>query len=139
MIYIPKHFKIEELVPPEYMSKYTPYQLWMMFDSRILKGADMLRERHGSMTINNWLWGGDYKYSGIRPESWYKGPSASQHRFGRALDPKFKKSTPQEVRQDIKNNIMLFGDFIKRVEKDTPTWVHIDTGQNENGIKFFDP
>ena len=60
--YIPKHFSIEELVPPpEFMPKELraeykkhPESLFRLFDQRLLVTLDRLRERYGSCSINNW-------------------------------------------------------------------------------------
>lgn len=133
-----KHFKIYELVPPSIYNKYkdTPYKMWLMFDDRVLREADKLRDKFGSCTINNWYWGGDFSQSGIRtPESrYYK--ETSQHSFGRALDLKFNSIRAEEVRKYIKENPSEFP-LIKGLEDfKGMTWVHIDT-RNAEELQIF--
>ena len=98
-----KHFLIEELVPPKVYAD-RGRKAWELIDVRILKTIDMLRDKYGQMTINNWKWAGSREWSGLRtPNSPYYSPY-SQHTFGRAVDIIFKDKTAEEVRQDILNN-----------------------------------
>ena len=55
-----EHFQIEELVPPEALELVdNKAVLWWLFDDRLLRVADRLREEYGPMTVNDWIWGGD--------------------------------------------------------------------------------
>lgn len=135
---IAKYFVAEELVPYGY-SKYAS----ILIDDRILWTIDKMRERFGKITVNNWLWGGAFSYSGWRPMTYSKGAKMSQHRWGRAVDMKFENVTPDEVREDIK----MVGrrgvyQYITRCEAETPTWVHVDccnVGGDPDEILFFNP
>ncbi len=48
--YIPTHFKLNELLPKSiHQARRGSPALWRVFDPRILKAADVLRERYGAM------------------------------------------------------------------------------------------
>lgn len=137
--YIPKYFDIKELVDKKtYENRgikafelLDPYMLWTL---------DRLRERFGSITINNWSFGGQFQYSGFRPKDCDIGSYYSQHRLGRAFDLKFKDYTPDEIRSIIKVQYKHEDfKFINCVENKTPTWVHIDRRPIEERIKWIDP
>jgi len=137
--YVPEHFGIKELVDKKtYEDRgekafelLDPYMLWTL---------DRLREKYGSITINNWEWGGEFQYSGFRPKSCSIGATYSQHRLGRAFDLKFKDYTPEKMRALIKVNAHedMFK-FITCVELDTPTWVHIDGRPIEDRVRWIHP
>ena len=96
-------FKIHELVPPS-VFKERGERAWELLDDRMLVTADAMRKRYGKMTINNYMFGGDREWSGLRiPNSPYYSPY-SQHTFGRAADIIFGNITAESVRQDILNN-----------------------------------
>jgi len=46
-----KYFKIKELVHPSFLTTNENI-LWMLFDERVLKGADRIRELYGACTVN---------------------------------------------------------------------------------------
>ncbi len=104
-LYIPRYFRIEELVYPEFYEQFQHRgedYMWLAFDARVLQTADRLRERYGPMTVNNWLWGGSRTESGLRAMDTSTGAALSQHKFGRALDCIFHDCTADEVRADMK-------------------------------------
>ncbi len=128
------HFKIYELVTPEMYNKWGE-KCWQLFDERILITLDALRERFGSCVVNDWKWGGRFDDSGFRDENFYSSVEAyfrsrSQHKFGRAVDAKFKVPA-HEVRKYILENPDEFP-YVTFIEvgplKDgsVMTWVHID-------------
>jgi len=133
-------FKIHELVPLRLFNTIHPDVLWDMLDDRLIETIDKLKEifPHGSMTINNYMWGGDRGWSGLRTkDSSYYSPT-SQHSLGKAVDIIFSEYTTEEVRQYILNNSDLFP-HITRIEEDV-SWLHIDlkyTGKS--GITTFKP
>lgn len=141
MNYRTKYFRIEELVSPQTF-KDRGEKAWELLDNRLLVTLDELRERYGPMTINNWYWGGERKWSGLRtPESpWYS--QYSQHTFGRAADILFADTTVDQVRQDIVDDSKQFRhdeiySFITAVEDDV-SWLHIDV-RNCPRLKLFKP
>ena len=87
-MYKPEKFEIYELVPPEMMNK-SEEELLKLFDENLLIVVDKLRKALGkSITINNWKSGGQYKYSGYRPQQCKIGAPKSAHKRGIALDLK---------------------------------------------------
>ena len=145
MIYKPKHFPIEELIP-ESMMHLPGHRLWMLFDPRGLLTLDMLRKRYGAMVVNNYKYDGDNHFCGYRPPNCKVGSEFSQHRFGRGFDPHPTDFTAEDIRQDIKqlnyeqrNSVGLGG--IRRMEEGI-SWLHFDTGNFglvEGEIRFFKP
>jgi len=132
-----KHFIIQELVDPDTYAKRGD-RAWQLLDERALITLDKLRKRYGQMTVNNWKWGGDRKWSGLRtPESkWYS--LYSQHTYGRAFDCLFADTTAEEVRQDILANpdddtFKLIGSIELGV-----SWLHYDV-RNCDRIFAFKP
>ena len=125
-MYKTRHFKLYELVPRQ-IYESTPrdkdHRLWGLFDDRTLVTADALRDRYGKTTINDWKWGGNNQYGGWRPGDCEIGSELSQHKFGRALDPKFQEVTAEEVREDILTK--EYFDMITCVEMDI-SWLHYD-------------
>jgi hypothetical protein len=98
-----KHFSIHELVPPNTF-KQRAEKAWELLDERLLITLDRLRERYGPMTVNNYYWGKDREWSGLRTkESPYYSPY-SQHSFGRAADCLFKNISAEVVRKEILAN-----------------------------------
>ncbi len=118
-----KHFKITELVYPEIYNQYKNNQrlLWLAFDDRLLMTLDLLREKYGSITINNWNAGGPRKESALRNMSTTTGAALSQHKFGRAADLIFSKITAEQVRQEMKKEgCFEKGYFDTEVAKTSP-------------------
>ncbi|MBI9113252.1 peptidase M15 [Maridesulfovibrio ferrireducens] len=148
-IYKPNHFRIEELVYPEFYEahKHRGELMWMAFDQRALITLDWLRETYGPITVNDWLWGGPFKYSGLRPFDCEEGSELSQHKFGRAFDCKFKNVTADEVRADMRrvgcmepkvnrDSLPLRYRYIRRIEEfPGMSWFHFDTG-NWDDLKY---
>jgi len=138
--YKSKYFKIEELVPKELYEKHSENELWSMLDDRLLKDLDKLKEvfDKGTMTINNWKWGGNRNWSGIRTEGSPYYSSGSMHSFGKAFDIIFSDYGAEEVRKHIKEHKEEFP-AIKGLEHkkngEPISWVHLDT--KDRGHLFF--
>lgn len=132
-----KWFKIFELVPPfVYLARGD--KAWQLLDARACATLDRLRERYGPATVNNYYWGGDRKWSGLRtPASPYYRPY-SQHTFGRACDMVFRSATAEEVRRDILGN-PDHPDFayINSVELGV-SWLHFDV-RNCDRVMVYSP
>lgn len=142
-VYECRHFRIEELVTPELFEQFKDNQpmLWQFLDVRALMTLDGLRERFGPVTVNNWLWGGDFTLSGLRPWDTTVGAPFSQHKFGRGFDAKFKTVSAHEVRKELFQADALGRQFgmphfahITCVE-DFPgmTWFHFDVRNHDVG------
>lgn len=137
-MYIPKHFVIQELVWPEFHAEFKARgdTMFMAFDARALLTLDRLRERYGKLTVNDWLWGGEFRLSGLRPLGSGTGAALSQHVFGRAFDCKFKNVPAAEVRDEVRSGRLrgpgeVF-EHVTRIE-DFPGmgWFHFDTGNHD--------
>jgi len=87
------------------------------------------------MTINNWLWGRGRNNSGFREPECTIGARLSDHKRGIALDIVPKDITPEEIRQDIISNFLVYRKLgLTTIEMGTDTWLHISlryTGLNE--------
>ena len=134
-MYIPKYFKPQELVPRS-VYEDRGEKSYQLIDDRLLRIADFLRERFGSITVNNWSYGGNRTQSGLRiPGQQYYRPY-SQHTFGRALDMIFNERSAQSVRLWLRNN----QDFICKnfqitgfTVEENVSWLHIDLRNNRKG------
>jgi hypothetical protein len=130
-----KYFKLHELVPSEIYHRYGD-RAWEFLDDRLLMAIDNLRDHFGKMTINNWFWGGDREWSGLRtPDSPYYSPT-SQHTFGRAADCLFDGYSADYARKTILKNPLEFN-YINAMEMGVD-WLHIDV-RNCKRIKQFTP
>jgi len=132
-----KYFKIQELVSEAIYNKRGE-KAWELLNPKILKTIDTIKERFplGTMTINNWKWGGTRDESGLRTaESSYYSPT-SQHSLGNAIDAVFSKYTAEEVRQDIINNPSSYP-YVKGIETDI-SWLHVDC-RNRDSVAIFKP
>lgn len=138
--YQPKHFRAEELVPPEIMTELKTEALLVM-DYRILKTIDTLREYFNKpIIINTWHVGyGDRFYSGYRPFNLAIGARYSQHKFGRAVDCLIVGVKDYNyVRREILSNQNHFS-YVTCIE-DKVNWLHIDCrATNVQGITLINP
>jgi hypothetical protein len=132
-MYTCKFFEIEELVHPQVFQD-RGYKAWMLLDKGLLMAIDRLRERFGPMIINNWKFGGERKWSGLRNPDCPDYSQYSQHTFGRAFDILFTETSVDDVRRYILNHEDEFPE-IGGVELNT-SWLHID-GRNAEGIRTF--
>ena len=132
--YIPKEMYLD------YEKKGKLHHLRWMIDDRLINADQALRDRFGSLTINNWASHGSRKWSGLRtPGSpYYK--EASSHSFGRASDKIFSSATAEEVRDEIKKNQAYWKlQGITAIE-DGVSWVHSDCRPNNSDeILIFNP
>lgn len=142
-MYKPEHFQLEELVPKDLWlihSRKRINKLFLLFDDRILRTADMLRVRFGPLYCNTWKNAGNFNYRGFRPFNSTVGSTLSQHKFGRALDLVPVKVTAEEIRQDIiANPTREIYKHIRAIEEDV-SWLHIDCRNYihaDEGIFFF--
>jgi hypothetical protein len=136
--YKPKYFDLKELVDSmSFAAIASQYQLWMQFDERILRAADILREEYGEATINNWAYGGDKEWRGFRTPRCNQGSRFSSHRYGRALDIVFKKIDAGSVRIDIANDEKHpVRKYITAMEN-AGTWLHIDCRNTDGKFEVF--
>lgn len=136
-MYTCTHFAIHELVPQNVFHARGE-KAWQLLDERLLKTLDRLRERYGSITVNNWYWGREREWSGLRTKDSPYYSDYSQHTFGRAADCLFKKYTAEKIRQDILANpddpaFELIGSIELGV-----SWLHFDV-RNCDRIMTYRP
>lgn len=141
-IYIPKHFVIQEFVPPDVYADRGE-KAWELLDQRMLITQDQLREVFGPMIVNNWhmnnrpSWAPNLRsWAGLRTEDSPWGTRYSQHRFGRATDSILRDITAEEARQYILAHQNEFP-FIGSIELGT-SWLHYDV-RNCDRIKTYTP
>ena len=128
-----KHFKIYELVDPITHQRFGE-QAWMFFNPNSLKMIDgiweFFNDYRGMKTIiiiNDWYWGGQYQWSGLRTLDCTIGGDRSQHRFANAFDQKIGGVPAEEARQIIfanQNHRLL--QHITCIEADVD-WLHTDS------------
>lgn len=122
-----RNFYLDEFVPKLIWGKFGDHSLWFL-DPRLPALCQAIRDHFGeAITINDWSNGGKLEQCGFRPPETTTGAALSQHRFGRASDLHFATKTPEEVRTELRKNFSKFHALgLTTIEKDTPTWVHID-------------
>lgn len=127
MNYRPKHYVIQELVPPEIYRERGDAS-WELLDGAMLVTADALRDYFGPIIINNWHTGGPLSECGFCSSGSNVHAKLSQHKFGRANDSHPVKVTPQEMHAAILKNRDKFP-YITVMEdiEYTKGWVHFDT------------
>ena len=130
-----KHFKIHELVPKKMYRKYGD-KSWRYVDVRLIETIDILKEHFnlGTMTINNYFWGGNREWSGIRTPDSQNYSYGSQHSYANAFDIVFSDYSAEEVRNYIIENKNVFK-YVKGMELDV-SWVHLDC-RNEDEMVLF--
>lgn len=124
---VSENFWLQEFVPPDVYQMAGKNALWFL-DPKIIILAQFVRDRFGKpVTINDWMDGGDYKFSGFRDPLCTEGVLFSQHRFGRAIDAKVRDVDPEEVRADIKTKEFWWMEKgLTAYEENTLTWNHLD-------------
>ena len=148
MIYKPKSFRIEELVP-QIVFQLRGEKAWELLDIGILLDLQEIRDYTGKrMTLNDWLWDGSRENQCFRLFSYYMDLSFSQHLFGRAADPFIYGMDGDESRELVismkKKNMLKHvtamedGDDGKGGRRN---WLHIDTRPTDrvdvNGLFIF--
>jgi hypothetical protein len=133
--YKPKHFKIQEFVPPEVYAALGE-KASLVMDNRMLITADTIREYFGKpVTINDWVFGGERVLSGFRAAGCKIGAAYSQHKFGRAFDIIIKEIPAEVARKEILSNRDVFK-YITAMESGV-SWLHVDCRPITDGIVLF--
>jgi hypothetical protein len=80
----------------------------------------------GICTINDWFWGGKFKWSGLRPENCLIGADFSDHKFFNAFDLKFEDYHANAIREYILNHHEdLEAINVIECKELSPTWCHV--------------
>lgn len=132
------NFLIEELVPKELLEVLHEDILWKLIDSKLIESIETIKRKfpEGTMTINNYKWGGSRNWSGVRTKSSPYYSPTSQHSLGKAVDAVFSAYDVNEVRQYIITHPEEFP-HIKGIELGV-SWLHIDV-RNSVTVKTFYP
>ncbi len=125
-LYLPKHFKIQELVDPATYAKHGDSAIQFLHRPLIL-AIDTIREMTGKpITVNNWHQDGPFHWRGLRTPLCKEGAPGSQHRVGKAFDFDVAGMTAAEVRAWLQQHKDSAGlEAIMRMESGT-SWCHID-------------
>ncbi len=116
---------LDEYIPKELYLRLEkkPHILIGLLDERLIRADQLLRNHFGPVTINNWWYGGERNWSGIRtPDSPYYSKT-SQHSCGRASDKIFSYFSADDVRDYIKIHYKTLG--ITCIEANV-SWTHSD-------------
>ena len=130
-----KYFRTEELVS-ESVYRERGERSMQLIDKHIPVFLDNLREALGrSITCNDWVFGGEYHWRGLRTKDSTDFSQYSQHTFGRAIDAKIKGMSAEDVRQWLIENRNLW--WVKPVtfieSGESVTWLHIDLRGGTDG------
>lgn len=137
-----KYFKIQELVNPELLKMIPENTIWMMFDDRLLKCADLVREKYGVITINAGTW----IDCGLRKMDSKNGAKWSAHKFARALDlhivsldKKYAGKKEEKIKAyDEVRKLLLKDEAFSAINFEMGiSWLHIDTFNRQSRI--FNP
>lgn len=127
-----RYFEIHELVPP-HIYESRGEKAWELLDERALITLDLLRNRFGPITVNDYAFGGSRQWSGLRTVESPDYSETSQHSFGRAFDCLFRNARTEEVRTHILRHRDEY--YITGIELGV-AWLHFDC-RNVNKIKVF--
>lgn len=149
MIYKPKSFRIEELVP-KLVFNFRGESAWELLSMELLYSLQEIRDYTGKRTtLNDWFWGGDRQNQVLRTTLYYRGEiSFSQHLYGRAADPYIEGMGGDESRElviSMKKKDLLRGVTAMEDGDDGKggrrNWLHIDTRPTDrvdvNGLFIF--
>lgn len=134
-MYIPAHFQIQELVPPDVFAERGELAITAL-DERLVRTLDQLRKAFGPCTVNDWVFGGQLTERCFRTPDCHHYKPYSQHSFGRAADCTFKNHTAEAVRKSVIASRSLFP-YITFIE-DTVSWFHFDV-RNCERIQLWNP
>ena len=137
-------FIIQEFVPPETYKKYGEKSVWFI-NPNIVLFLQWIKDNYNGaiVTVNNWYWGGDRKYSGYRPPDCPIGADESAHKRSDGVDFIVEGYSPVVIRKLIKDNFKLLNKMfgLTGYEKGTKTWTHGDfrwTNSNVlNEIRYY--
>lgn len=100
-----------------------------------------LRKQFGPMTINNWMWNGQFNARGIRLEKGVSniGGKGSRHRRAMALDCHFRDTELREVYRHFAQHpehwLRVGVHRYERTQGGKPiTWLHVDAGVEVYGF-----
>lgn len=141
-MYRPKYYTIKELVNPDLLKKIGEETAWKMFDDRLLRAADQIREKYGACTVN----ANGLTDCGLRDPNSTTGAKYSMHKIGRALDLHIRsieletagnKPAKTKAYNRIREQLLLDPKFDVLNFEANIHWLHIDTGNRKT--RLFNP
>lgn len=140
-IQITKNFYLDEFVHPEVYSRFQGRSR-LFIRQELFEIAQAVRDQFGAIYINTWSHGGGLKESGLRLPDTTTGAKFSMHKYGCAIDIHPLEAKPSAVREFVKAHYEdIFKPLgLKRMEANTPTWVHLDVGNTgSDELLIFNP
>ena len=140
--YKTKYFKIGELVNPTLLAQVGEETAWKLFDDRLLRMADKIREKYGPCTVN----GSGLVDCGLRDINSTTGAKYSAHKLGRALDLHIvsiekkwgtNKAAKTEDYNRVREQLMVNPSFDILNFENNISWLHVDTYNRKN--RLFNP
>lgn len=141
-----KYFTIKELVNPTLLKQIGEQTAWTLFDERLLRMADAIREKYGACTVN----ASGLTDCGLRDPQSTTGAKFSMHKIGRALDIHIRsielqysgnKTEKAKAYNKVREALMMNHAFdVLNFENKSSaypngiTWLHIDTGNRANRL-----
>lgn len=137
-----KYFSIKELVNPDLLKQIGETTAWKLFDERLLRYADVIREKYGACTVN----ANGLVDCGLRDPQSATGAKYSMHKIGRALDLHIRSielkcagNKPAKIAayNKVREQLMENPNFNGLNFENNISWLHIDTGNRDN--RLFNP
>ena len=122
-----KNFYLQEFVSKEFYRKFGDFSIRYLHP-KLPELAQFFRDRFKKgVTINNWVNGGLYNYSGLRPPHSRIGARFSRHKLGIAMDIKINGLNALELQSEIKKNFQkIYKPLgLTAIEDGTKTWTHV--------------
>jgi hypothetical protein len=128
-----EYFEIHELIPELMYHQVKEEVLWRMIPTKLIETIDAIKYHfpNGTMMINNYEWGGDRHWSGLRLAGQPFYSSTSQHSYLKATDSVFNKYNVYDIRKYIIKNPHKFP-HIGGLELNV-SWLHTDIRDKPNG------
>jgi len=128
-----RYFEIHELIPEELYHSIHEDVLWRMVPQKLIETIDTVKNKfpNGSMSINDYEWAGQRRWSGLRTvgSKWYS--FWSQHTTLNAVDAVFSRYDVEDIRHYILDNPNEFP-HIGGIELDV-SWLHVDCRPRRDG------
>lgn len=130
-IYVPDHFKAEEVFPPDMISE--DMTIWCYMNPLVTMTMDRLREKYGVAFMNTYGLSkrlqkayGTHYFRGWRTKNCKVGSLLSQHKMGCAGDMVFASTSAESIRADIlAQPYDTAFEFITCIEMEVG-WLHFD-------------
>ncbi len=134
-----EYFKIYELVDRQTYLKYGE-EAWMFFNPLALMSLDGIRKFFNiPVKVNDWKWGGDFQFRGLRPVYYQYGAIYSQHRYGNGFDSDVGDISAEEVRRRIIEN--KDSELLRHITciESNVNWLHFDCRNISDRIRIVGP